>query len=419
MGAPDHRGVGSQLTRTLPAEQWQPATDSVPSAPGGLELIVGINNLVSIAWLDRGLTVSSPVARVLVRGSEDETGTGFLVGDDLLLTNNHVLPDEKTALASSVQFNYQLSWSGQLAMSKRYAVTRFERTSAVLDYSLVRLDGGPSEIFGFIDPSDHADVEVGDFVLIVQHPRGGPKQIGLMDNKVATVHDNLLQYTTDTEPGSSGSPIFNTRWQIVGLHHAGRQLTTPDGKEYFANEGIRFPSLVADGGGLLGEPELLYGLALGQLRSELLKFVQIGVSGNDVGRLAMRLLGSNPALADAIANRLAKRPPTQDAARAVAASGAALGAALVQWMRSGSTGESATIADIPPGPGPHLVQLLTTVVASDAAPGAIYTNGVTAIEAKPLAVDHLVVAAADPLEVGAAVKILLVALAAGARAVSP
>ena len=36
------------------------------------------------------------------------------------------------------------------------------------------------------------------------------------------IDERFLVYQSDTAPGSSGSPIFNDSWQIVGVHHAGR-----------------------------------------------------------------------------------------------------------------------------------------------------------------------------------------------------
>jgi hypothetical protein len=54
------------------------------------------------------------------------------------------------------------------------------------------------------------------------------------------ISERLLHYRTPTDPGSSGSPVFNPDWDVIALHHAGTS-TTPrlhgDG-EYEANEGI-------------------------------------------------------------------------------------------------------------------------------------------------------------------------------------
>ena len=68
--------------------------------------------------------------------------------------------------------------------------------------------------------------------------------------------DLFLQYSTDTLPGSSGSPAFNKDWEVVGLHHSGvpemkdGQIMTirgtpwtkgmPDSEiHWIANEGVR------------------------------------------------------------------------------------------------------------------------------------------------------------------------------------
>ena len=73
-----------------------------------------------------------------------------------------------------------------------------------------------------------------------------------------------LTYLTDTEPGSSGSPVLNDDWELVALHSRaeqardeqgrpvdvdGRPATdrTPDSRRVFvANKGIRTSAIVAD-----------------------------------------------------------------------------------------------------------------------------------------------------------------------------
>ena len=45
---------------------------------------------------------------------------------------------------------------------------------------------------------------------------------------VGLVWDGLrLRYRNNTEPGSSGSPVFNFDWQLVALHHAGAAGVEP------------------------------------------------------------------------------------------------------------------------------------------------------------------------------------------------
>jgi V8-like Glu-specific endopeptidase len=61
--------------------------------------------------------------------------------------------------------------------------------------------------------------QVDDRVYIIQHPEGQPKKIAFQHNLIRAVEPELLQYWTDTEVGSSGSPVFDDSWNLVGLHH--------------------------------------------------------------------------------------------------------------------------------------------------------------------------------------------------------
>jgi V8-like Glu-specific endopeptidase len=63
----------------------------------------------------------------------------------------------------------------------------------------------------------------------------------LVDHDVPKLH-----YRTASEGGSSGSPIFNQQWMLMGLHHAGGdavpRLRGQSGT-YQANEGIWIKSI--------------------------------------------------------------------------------------------------------------------------------------------------------------------------------
>ncbi|MEZ4303031.1 MAG: serine protease, partial [Polyangiaceae bacterium] len=59
-------------------------------------------------------------------------------------------------------------------------------------------------------------------VVIVQHPNGGYKKIALRNNQtVEHVDPRFIRYFADTHRGSSGSPVFNLKGQLVALHHTG------------------------------------------------------------------------------------------------------------------------------------------------------------------------------------------------------
>lgn len=77
---------------------------------------------------------------------------------------------------------------------------------------------------------------------VVGHPRAGALQFSLSDSVLLDVcdYDRLVHYRTPTDPGSSGSPVFNSEWQVIALHHAGSQKAPRlhGHGEYQANEGI-------------------------------------------------------------------------------------------------------------------------------------------------------------------------------------
>lgn len=84
-------------------------------------------------------------------------------------------------------------------------------------------------------------------VYVIGHPEGGGLEISLTDSTLLDIDDaqRLMHYRTPTDPGSSGSPVFNTLWQVVALHHAGTD-TMPrfrGGGFHKANEGIAFNAI--------------------------------------------------------------------------------------------------------------------------------------------------------------------------------
>jgi V8-like Glu-specific endopeptidase len=79
----------------------------------------------------------------------------------------------------------------------------------------------------------------GDRVAIIQHPSGMLKQVALHHNLVTYADETRLQYLTDTLQGSSGSPVFNTDWRVVAVHHLGGELMLPGKKQVvYRNQGI-------------------------------------------------------------------------------------------------------------------------------------------------------------------------------------
>jgi V8-like Glu-specific endopeptidase len=247
-------------------------------APGAaialqLERILGRNDMVGGQFLEAGARAARPVGRVRIRTASGRAagyGTGSLIGPRLLLTNNHVLGSATVARASVVELNVQEAFDGRPLAPEEFALTpeHFFLTDVALDFTLVAVaprdtSGADLADFGWNRASESDDpVLVEEYVNIVQHPGGRPKQVALRDNQVVDLLDDFLHYRADTEPGSSGAPVFNDQWELVGLHHSGVPRRDGQGRiqtrgggvwaegmderdiDWVANEGVRLSRIL-------------------------------------------------------------------------------------------------------------------------------------------------------------------------------
>lgn len=200
----------------------------------------GQAKLRHIAWLRAGLAAGRAVARILAPGWK---GTGFVLRDGWLVTNWHVLPTPDVVSHSEVEFNFEEDLDGRMLPSERYRLDpATHRADERLDCACVKLierADAPLTTWGHLELERNVGPALGDHVAIIQHPDGGPKKIAMGGNQIVNLYEHRLQYMTDTMPGSSGAPVFNDRWRVVAIHHAGGNLQrTTRGDRIYANEGI-------------------------------------------------------------------------------------------------------------------------------------------------------------------------------------
>jgi hypothetical protein len=212
------------------------------------EKIIGsVSTLLPIRFLTMGLTAAKAVGRITIPGNGYvEVGSGFLIKDNLLITNNHVIPDKSAAKRALIEFDYEESEKGLPVIPSPFTLDpeSFFITNEKDDFTAVKIVGDANSSFGKLVLKNQ-QVKPGDFVNIIQHPGGRYKQIGLYHNVVTYADDYLVQYLTDTEPGSSGSPVFNSQWEVVALHHSGGMLQEPGiQKKMLRNEGIAIGRII-------------------------------------------------------------------------------------------------------------------------------------------------------------------------------
>ena len=218
-----------------------------------LEAVLGDTRFVPLKWYRTGLQRCVAVARIENPWGQG-FGTGFLVrgedlypalaGEALLITNAHVISNRPPATPPQ---RARVRFEGREDADKTYAVKELLWTSPPekLDASVLRLETSftcdpPYPLAVALPVADQ------DRVYVIGHPQGGTLSISIQDNRVVDVKEPKLHYRAPTEPGSSGSPVFNQDWELVALHHAGskemRSLSGEGVRE--ANEGIWMSAII-------------------------------------------------------------------------------------------------------------------------------------------------------------------------------
>lgn len=220
-------------------------------------LTMGYNTLLPINFLARGIISSRSVAKVEKRkGVFTEVGTGFLfkveeIEQLFFMTNFHVINSKNDIKDTRIIFDYEEDINGDTKASKSFKIDEmgpwYTSPIAQFDVSIFKLmETDEIKQYGFI-PLKKIEVNKSDFVSIIQHPGGQLKKIALYHNIVTNVDNRIVQYLTDTMKGSSGSPVFNSNWEVVALHHSGGNIKEkePQLRETkYRNEGIQINNII-------------------------------------------------------------------------------------------------------------------------------------------------------------------------------
>ena len=245
-------------------------TSNAPEPPLDLERTAFLEKATSLnPFLDIGDLrkwcgyAESRVCRV--RGDGDDYGTGFLVGANLVVTCFHVVKDfiateQRQYLSvcfdpvidseSATVIDIDADWDVPFAkVSEKDLQDSFGAPEPdELDFALLRLTNSPGETRGFFQLRDNVRMpRVSEPIMIAGHP--GPNaplqelKFSMAAPGFEKVNENKTRmvYKTSTLKGSSGSPVFDRQFRLIGLHHNRGER---DGQFYANNRGIPIKTIL-------------------------------------------------------------------------------------------------------------------------------------------------------------------------------
>ncbi|HEX6718990.1 MAG TPA: serine protease, partial [Pyrinomonadaceae bacterium] len=202
--------------------------------------IVYRDDMVDFWFLEAGAFAGKSVAKLFVprfentapameNGKQRRTlGTGWLLTDQLVMTNHHVVHFRKRGEAPATNADLLLQGKNTIVKfdyntaeddGEDVEVEKLEAWDEELDFAILRLKNAVTRTPLRIEKRKVVFSE-GIYVPvnIIQHPSGHPKRVALRNNLLTDADDKTIRYFTDTLTGSSGSPVFSDEWRVIGLH---------------------------------------------------------------------------------------------------------------------------------------------------------------------------------------------------------
>ncbi len=171
--------------------------------------------------------------------------TAFAVAPDVLVTNHHVKNKSAKNFAVTSFYEYENGLSG------------FERESTILytkynfDISVIKLQKGIPLLWVKPVKIATSPLYADDLVMYIGHPAGGRyiTTFGRVKWYTWSINtDGILLWSIDskgyTRGGNSGSPMFNCRGEVVGVHHSSN-IKSINTKEQVASYGTTLKQLRA------------------------------------------------------------------------------------------------------------------------------------------------------------------------------
>lgn len=179
---------------------------------------------------------SRAIAKLSIKdGDKRYSCTGFLIGLDHLLTNEHCIPAGiavRTKGICSDAIEVLFNYDGDGAQPSQSLCTEVLEKDAGLDYVVVRLAGGPGRSFGVLRLETTRLPRGGpaEPLRVIQHPDGRPKAVAIQRCRtdrvgVPGIEDGGVIRTSSTpatrKEAAPALRSLDESGRVIGLHHFG------------------------------------------------------------------------------------------------------------------------------------------------------------------------------------------------------
>jgi len=161
-------------------------------------------------------------------GERHGLGSGFLIGNGMVLTNNHVVEIQDPG---SNKFrpmdDIKVITDETSPVGAREYVGKVIGNDPKSDIALLKLEGEHANELKGAMLGDSDALQVGDYVIAIGEPFGLQATVtaGIISAKEralgpGSVYSDFLQTDASINPGNSGGPLFNLRGEVIGVNAA-------------------------------------------------------------------------------------------------------------------------------------------------------------------------------------------------------